>query len=121
MKTRDAIFRRLLVIIGKQQKLMSTRLRRQLTPDEKKLGRDLRKEWGEKAAEAGLTSLDIGSVDGQLNALWRGVCLSEPFAQFGKKGGEKAAQNMTPEERTERARKAALARVAKARAKKGDK
>jgi len=37
------------------------------------------------------------------------------FARFGKQGGKKAAQNMTPEQRTDRARKAGLARQQKAR------
>ena len=42
------------------------------------------------------------------------------FARFGKNGGKKAAQNMTAAQRKERARKAGLARQAKARAGKGE-
>jgi hypothetical protein len=44
--------------------------------------------------------------------------ISRYFAKFGKKGGKQAAENMTPEQRKERARKAGLARQAKARERK---
>jgi hypothetical protein len=39
--------------------------------------------------------------------------LSEHLAKLGRKGGKAAAQNRTPEERKEHARKAAQARWAK--------
>jgi hypothetical protein len=37
----------------------------------------------------------------------------EYFAEFGKQGGKKRAANMTPEQRSEAARKAVLARWSK--------
>lgn len=45
--------------------------------------------------------------------------LRKHLAKLGAKGGKATAKNLTPQERTERARKAGLARQAKARAGKG--
>jgi hypothetical protein len=41
--------------------------------------------------------------------------ISEYFAKFGRKGGKTTASKMTPEERIEKMRKAAVARWAKQR------
>jgi hypothetical protein len=41
--------------------------------------------------------------------------IREYFAKFGRKGGKLAAKKMTPEERSESARRASLARWAKAK------
>jgi hypothetical protein len=43
--------------------------------------------------------------------------MTEIARQFGKQGGKKAAQNMTPEQRTARAKKAAKAAAEKRTAK----
>lgn len=43
--------------------------------------------------------------------------LREYFARFGRKGGKKAARNMTPEQRKANARKAARARWDRAKTK----
>jgi hypothetical protein len=41
------------------------------------------------------------------------AAMTEIARQFGKQGGKKAAKNMTPEERTARAKKAAAAAATK--------
>ena len=46
------------------------------------------------------------------------AAMTEISRKFGRQGGKKAARNMTPEERTARAKKASAAAVAARKAKK---
>lgn len=63
------------------------------------------------------------SLARKLKRLERGLMkeeITKYFARYGRKGGKKAAENMSAAERSERARKAGIARQAAAKKKRGD-